>query len=102
MIWAKRQVAGIEYIPYFNRLERLLMSNAKQYREFLMVSTKADEYDLSDFYVGLPNETFMDAFDGFHIVDEGSVPTVVDTLHIGDAVAFDRRFLFRHNLRRRA
>jgi hypothetical protein len=44
----------------------------------------------------------MAAFDGFEPVEEAQVPKVIDSLHIGDANEINRRFEFRHNLRRRA
>jgi hypothetical protein len=101
MFWGKRRFAYAES-PYFDRLEKLLMSNPTQYRGFMMVSTDTDEPGVSDFYVGVPNKVFMAVFDGFQPVGEAEVPKVIDTLHIGDANEIERRFQFRHRLRERA
>ena len=102
MIWGKRRFAFADYSPYFDRLESLLMSNPKQYREFIMVSIDTDKVGVSEYYVGVPNKVFLAAFDDFEPVDEAQVPKVVDSLHIGDANEINRRFEFRHNLRQRA
>jgi hypothetical protein len=102
MIWGKRRFAFADYSPYFDRLEALLMANPTQYRQFTMVSTDTDEAGVSDYYVGVPNKVLMAAFDGFEPVEEAQVPKVIDSLHIGDANEINRRFEFRHNLRRRA
>jgi len=102
MVWGKRRFAGADYSPYFDRLEKLMMATATRYREFMMVSTNTDDILVSDYYVGVPNEAFMAAFDGFERVEESQVPKVIDTLHIGDANEVERRFQFRHRLRERA
>ena len=82
MLWAKKRCDGIEYIPY---------------REFMLVSVKVKGL-VEDFYLGLPDKSYLPLFDGFEAVDESSVPKVVDTLHIADNNEFKRRFTFRHDL----
>ena len=55
----------------------------------------------SDYYVGVPNETLMAAFDGFERVEESMLPKMIDALHIGDATSdeFTSWFEFKHNER---
>ena len=105
MIWAKRRFAFADYSPYFDRFEKLLMSNAPLYRQFIMVSTKVDGDDpgMSDVYIGVPSEIFLLGFDGFEPVAESDLPKVIDTLLIADATTdeFKSRFRFRHNERGR-
>lgn len=102
MIWAKRRFAFADYSPYFDRLEKLLMATPTQYREFLMISTETDDPGVSDYYVGMPAEPYMAAFDGFERVQESEVPKEIDTLHIGDANEVNRRPKFRDRFRQRA
>ena len=101
MIWAKRRFAYADYSPYFDRMEKLLLANSTPYREFIMVSTKASGPGESNIYVGVPNDTFLAAFDGFEPIQELALPQLIDTLHIADATTdeFRNRFEFRHNMR---
>jgi hypothetical protein len=97
MIWAKRRFEFATYAPYFDRLEKLLMANPTLYRQFIMVSTKTDDPGVDDYYVGVPAQAFLAAFDGFEIVGEDQLPNEIDTLHIADATTdeFKSRFRFR-------
>ncbi len=70
MVWGKRRFKGVDYVPYFDRFEKLLLANGAQYREFIMVSTKTDEPLVDDFYIGVPNEAFLMLFDGFEKIRE--------------------------------
>jgi len=74
------------------------MANPTLYREFIMVSTKSEGAANSMYYVGLPNEKFMAAFDGFERVEETELPKIIDTLRIADATTdeFKSRFEFKH------
>jgi hypothetical protein len=97
MVWIKRRFNAADYAPYMKRLENLLMANASRYPEFLMVSTKTDEPLVSDYYIGVPNESFLIGFDGFERVAENDVPKEIDSFHLGDATKepFKSRFRFR-------
>src|SRR6266702_2220432 len=53
MVWGKRRFKDVEYVPYFERFEKLLIANGAQYREFIMVSTKTDDPFVDDFYIGV-------------------------------------------------
>lgn len=74
MVWGKRTFGGIEYVPYFDLVERLLLANGALYREFIMVSTKTDKPLVADFYVGVPNEMFLAMFEGLERIEEGDLP----------------------------
>ena len=99
MVWGKRRFDGVEYVPYFDRFEKLLLANGTLYREFIMVSTKTDNPFVDDFYIGVPNDVFLALFDGFERIGEADLPKVIDTLHIADASTdqFKSRFRFAHN-----
>lgn len=103
MVWIKRRFHAADYAPYMQRLENLLMANAALYREFLMVSTKTDDVLTDDYYIGVPNESFLLGFDGFERVAESDLPKEIDTFHLGDATKepFTSRFRFRHSSRGR-
>jgi hypothetical protein len=97
MIWGKRTIQGVGYVPYFDRLEKLMMANPTRYAEFIMVSVKIKAL-LDDYYVGVPESSMMALFDGFEPVLESDLPKIIDTLHIADATKepFSSRFTFRH------
>jgi hypothetical protein len=97
MIWGKRRFDGVEYIPYFERFEKLLIANGALYREFIMVSTKTDKPLTDDFYIGVPNKSFLAAFDGFEEISESELPKLIDTLHIADASTDNFKSLFQFN-----
>jgi hypothetical protein len=100
MVWAKRRFNGIEYIPYMDRLEALLLANAARHAEFIFVSVKTNKPLVDDYYVGLPEKTFLPLFDGFETVSEDALPKIIDTCLVSgdqDAPPFSR-FTFRHRL----
>lgn len=99
MFWAKRAFQWADYAPYQDRLEKLLMASAAQYREFMMFSTE-QKVGLSDVYVGVPAQAFLAMFDGFEPIAEQDLPKVVNTLLVADANAFGERFEFKHNKKR--
>ena len=82
MIWVKRRFAYADYAPYQDRMEKLLMANAPLYQQFLMVSTKADDPDVSTYYVGVQSESFPVGFGGFERVSEDALPKQIDVLHL--------------------
>lgn len=57
MVWGKRRFDGVDYVPYFDRLDKMLLSNGALYREFIMVSTKTDRPLTADFYLGVSRGT---------------------------------------------
>jgi hypothetical protein len=85
MIWLKRRLAGVDYIPYMDHIQKLLFDNAPLYQEFIMVSTKTADPDIDDFYVGLPNAALAQGFDGFTKVAESDLPKAIDVVHVADA-----------------
>src|SRR5262245_44775116 len=92
MIWAKRRFSYAEYIPYFDRMEKLMFANPTLYRQFIMVGNE-HKGGQSDIYIGVPNQSFMAAFDGFEPVEESALPKVIDTLHIA-AITDEFKSLF--------
>jgi hypothetical protein len=97
MEWGKRRLAGIDYTPAMDLIEKLMMANAALYREFIMVSVKTSKFGTSDYYVGVPNKAFLVLFDGFDPVEEAALPKTIDTLHVADVTAFESRFQFAHD-----
>jgi hypothetical protein len=102
MVWGKRRFSSAGYSPYFDLMRKLRQAEADPtpYRQFIMVSTERVGGE-SDYYVGVPSETVMAAFDGFERVEESMLPKVIDVLHIGDATSdeFTSRFELKHNER---
>jgi hypothetical protein len=68
-----------------NQIKKLLSNNAPLWQEFIVVSTKTVDPDISDFYVGLPNAALTQGFDGFTKVAEGDLPKAIDVVHVADA-----------------
>ena len=101
MVWAKRRFDGIEYVPYMDRLQKLMMTNAARYAEFIMVSVKTNKAIVDDYFVGVPDKMFLPLFDGFEPVPEDSLPKIIDTCLIADQTKepFKSRFTFRHRTR---
>jgi hypothetical protein len=99
MIWEKRRMAGIEYVPAMDLLEKLQMANAALYREFMMVSVETSRFGTGDYYVGVPDKALLALFDGFDIVPEAELPKQITTLHVADVAEFESRFKFAHNSR---
>lgn len=97
MFWVKRRFEYADYAPYMDRLEKLMMANAADYQQFIMVSTKTDKPGVSEFYIGVPRKELLQVFDGFTPVEEASLPREIDTLHLADATKepFQSRFRFR-------
>jgi arylsulfatase A-like enzyme len=53
--------------------------------------------ELSNYYVGVPDQSFLAEFDGFDIVPESQLPNEIDTVLLADATTdeFKSRFRFR-------
>jgi hypothetical protein len=83
MIWAKRQFRFPEYAPYMERLDKLMLANPSMYSQFIMVSTGVSKPALSNYYVGVPDQSFLAEFDGFDIVPESQLPNKIDTVLLG-------------------
>jgi hypothetical protein len=84
MIWAKRSFEGDGYLPFSNRLSRLLAENPAFARQFIMVSVARPASSVSDFYVGLPHRSYLSDFKDFVVVDEDDVPASIDAVHVVD------------------
>src|SRR5229473_3182878 len=82
MIWGKRRFANAAYRPYFDKLEKLMLAQPARYQQFIMVSTEGEKVGVSDYYVGVPDEVSMLAFDGFTRVAEAELPKEIDTIHV--------------------
>jgi hypothetical protein len=97
MIWGKRPFANAHFARYQDRLVKLLYANPAQYREFMMVGTNTDDPAVRVYYVGVPMEAFMEAFDGFEIVDGNDLPKEIDSSIVADVDSeeFQSRFRFR-------
>jgi hypothetical protein len=99
MIWGKRVFNGAAFAPYQNRLQQLLLANAKQYQEFIMVATEGEQSGIATYWVGVPSEILFTAFDGFEHVQEADLPKEIGTLLVADATKqpFTSRFKFAHH-----
>ena len=88
MIWAKRNFQWPEYTHYLRVLADLQLANPGLAEQFVMVSRKIEGPGISAYYIGLPNETFLKAFDNFAVIREQELPDVIDDLHLaaGDTV----------------
>jgi hypothetical protein len=86
-----------------DRLEKLLLANPTSYKQFIMVSTRTSKAGVSDYYIGVPHEAFLRAFEGFEITPEADLPKEIDVLHIADATTdeFMSRFTMAPYPRRR-
>jgi hypothetical protein len=99
MFWAKRKFAYADYGRYQDLLARLQLANAARYPEFIMVSKRTADPGVSEYYVGVPQQSLLSLFDGFERVDESALPKVIDVLHLADATKepFKSRFRFAHS-----
>lgn len=96
MIWLKRQFRAADYAPYQNILEKLMMGSPAQYPEFLMVCKHTDDPLVSDYFIGLPNDSRVALFHGFQQVAESDLPKEIDSFLLGDQTKdpFKSRFKF--------
>ena len=65
------------------RLDKLMLANPSMYSQFIMVSTGVSKPALSNYYVGVPDQSFLAEFDGFDIVPESQLPNKIDTVLLG-------------------
>jgi hypothetical protein len=100
MIWAKRRFKFANYAPYQERLRKLSLQNPGLHSQFIMVSIGTDARGESDYYVGVPDQTFLADFDGFEIVHETDLPREIDAVLYADQSSenFTRRFRLRKRL----
>jgi hypothetical protein len=97
VIWGRRQFAKADFARYHERLIKLLHANPAQYREFAMVGTNTEAPTVRMYYVGVPMEAFMEAFDGFEAVKDQELPREIDVVIVADVSSeeFRSRFRFR-------
>ena len=96
MIWARRRLGWMDYVPFHERITELHRS-APAPREFMMVARKVGDGDQLDVYVALPNTGFLRSFDGFELIPEDLVPTEIDMLLLTDRSKGElERFSFRN------
>jgi hypothetical protein len=98
--WGKRQFSDSEFARYHDRLVKLLYRYPTRYREFMMVNTKTENPSARMYYVGVPTDVFMQAFDGFELVKDQDLPKEIDTVIVADVRSdeFENRFQFRNPL----
>lgn len=99
MIWVKRRFSGAEYVPYMDRLEKLMMAMPSQYAGFLMFSTKTEKSGVNDYYVGVPTIQLLPVFDGFADVLEKDLPKEIDVFLLGDQTKEPFTSLFKSKTR---
>jgi hypothetical protein len=105
MIWARRRFKWDEYAPYQDRVGDLQMAAPTLYRQFIMVDVETGEPGVTDHYIGLPDQLFLAAFDGFEVVGEDQLPKEIDGVSLADTSddEFTTRFRLRsHDDRQRA
>jgi hypothetical protein len=98
--WGKRQLSDSEFARYHDRLVKLLYRYPTRYQEFMMVNTKTENPSARMYYVGVPTDVFMQAFDGFELVKDQDLPKEIDTVIVADVRSdeFENRFQFRNPL----
>ncbi len=94
MIWGKRRFEDAEYGPYMDKLEKVMLADARRADQYALVSVEIDDADW--YFVGVPDDVVMRLFDGFTPVAKGDLPQVIDVLHV-DAGAVARHFKFRRD-----
>ena len=97
MIWGKRAFSNTEdFGRYQERLLNLLYANPKQYREFMMVTTRTEDPESRMYYVGVPSEELAEGFDGFEHVPDEELPKEIDTVIVAavESEEFTRRFRY--------
>lgn|SRR5262245_32674932 len=97
MFWAKRRFSYAEYAPYQELLGRLSLAHPTFYPEFIMVTTNTDKRGVSDYFIGLPNQSLFVGFDGFEPVREDDLPKEIDSVLVADTTKepFKSRFRLR-------
>jgi hypothetical protein len=95
VIWGKRQFPSSELARYHDRLVKLLYRFPARYREFILVGTKTENPLARMYYVGVPMDAFMTAFDGFERVEDQDLPGEIDTVIIADVASEEFKSRFR-------
>jgi hypothetical protein len=105
MIWARRRFNWAEYATYQDRIGELQEATPalQLQQQFIMVDVETGEPGVSDHYIGLPNQAFLAAFDGFEIVSEAQLPKEIDGVSVAiESEEFTSRFRLRsHDDRQR-
>jgi hypothetical protein len=99
MIWLKRQFRAADYAPYQDILEKLLTGSPTRYAEFLMVCTNTEDPLVSDYFVGMPDDSRVGLFHGFQRIAESDLPKEIDTFLLGDQTK--QPFTSRFSLKKR-
>ena len=106
MIWARRRFKWAEYGDYQDRIGDLLKTTPtlQLQQQFMMVNVETGDPGVSDHYIGLPNQAFLEAFDGFEVVSEDQLPKEIDGVSLAiQSEEFTSRFRFRsHEERQRS
>ena len=89
MVWGKRRFRAGDagFMPHMKRLKDLMTANTAHRAEFVMVRTKVDDRGGGDYYIGVPNRTFLVVFDGFEVINERDVPHHPQAHLVGDVGA---------------
>lgn len=96
MFWMKRRFSDVEYVPYMDRLEAIMMDMPTRYSEFLMFWMNTEKTNVADYFVGVPTIQLSPVFDGFDAVNEEDLPKEIDGFLLGDQTKepFTSRFKF--------
>ena len=96
MIWARRRLGWMGYVPYHERITN--MHQATTSPNFVMVARKMDRGSDLEVYVALPDARLLQAFEGFELIPDDLVPMEIDLLLFADRrdSELTRRFSFRN------
>lgn len=97
MIWARRRLGWMGYVPYHERITELHRM-ARTPHEFMMVARRLSNDTELEVFIALPDADLLRAFDGFELIPEDLLPMEIDMLLFADRSAreFTRRFSFRN------
>jgi hypothetical protein len=82
MILAKRRFQHADYGPYMDRIADLQLKYPDKHEQFVMTARRVDapEPGWRNYYVGVPDETFLQDFDGFQRINEEAVPNDMENI----------------------
>ena len=94
MIWAKRRFQHADYGPYQDRMADLQIKYQDKADQFVMTARPVDasEPGWRNCYIGVPDETFLQGFDGFQRIDEKAVPDDMETILFAGSAWVWKRF----------